>query len=254
MIPVLAGCATIPSRKGALANVLRAICPQVAVLSVYHDDTGRVSFWGVDHDGSLVESEVHANEEPGWGDAGKFWFTIRKSFKVDEPFYFIGLDDDLFYPDDYVSVMLDGLKMHRNQVRSSVGSQYNGVLVSAHGRRWKRKKPFQSYYRDPATKYRCLGTVAEDTEVHTAGTGVCAFWGPDIKMGLPDFLPANMADIHMAGLCRAQNVKQVVLAHEEGWIRHQPVDMKETIFHRYKNNDRLQTRWANKYRLWDNGT
>jgi hypothetical protein len=111
----------------------------------------------------------------------------------------IGVDDDLIYPPDYVETLVAGL------------DRYPGSIVSFHG--WKMNEAGECY----AENYRCLERVADDAPVHVAGTGVCAFRLDTIRPVMADFESVN-ADVWLAVRAQERGIPRVVLAHPSYWI------------------------------------
>lgn len=112
---------------------------------------------------------------------------------------FIGADDDLIYPPDYVETLLEGL------------ARYPDCIVSFHG--WKLDRHGECYVEN----YRCLENVYDDVEVHVAGTGVCAFHLDTIRPVMADFESIN-ADVWLAVRAEERGIRRVVLEHPSYWI------------------------------------
>jgi hypothetical protein len=103
--------------------------------------------------------EVYSSIDTGidMGDAGKF-------YKVQEydNSYYLSIDDDLIYPSDYVSNIINNLNKYNND-----------VIISHHGR--TLKPDAKSYYNDAIIKLKCLNLVNNYQEVQFGGTGVMGF-------------------------------------------------------------------------------
>lgn len=114
------------------------------------------------------------------------------------PGVFLGVDDDLVYPPDYVETILAGLDRHP------------GCVVSFHG--WTMDDAGER-----VDNYRCLEAVKDDVQVHVAGTGVCAFHVDTIRPMPADFESMN-ADAWLALKAARMGVPRVVLAHPARWF------------------------------------
>jgi len=174
---VWAGMATLAERAGSRAMAIDSLLPQVDRLIVTSGDDA--------------------------GDAVKF------AAAGDAPDVFLGVDDDLIYPDGYVERLLAGL------------DAYPGAIVSFHGYTLDRDGHIAGHYP-------CTGPVEEDAEVHVVGSGVCAFHADTIRPALPDFRSRNAADIWLALLAEHQHVPRIVLAHDRHWFGY--VEWPKTVW------------------------
>ena len=143
--------------------------------------------------------------------------------------YFFTCDDDLIYPEDYVSSTITQLRKY-------------GGAVSYLGRVLPSGRKCTSYYRDTAEYYHCLKEVKEDHRVHVVGTGVMCFHTDSIDFRYGDHKESGMADIQF-GIYAARNAIQLTaLKHPKDWIKHTAkIDLSETIYSRNKDNDSLYT-------------
>ena len=158
--------ATLSERAGSRAMSIDSLLPQVDRLIVTLGDT--------------------------LGDQAKFAACPQASG------VFLGVDDDLVYPPDYVATILAGLARHP------------GCIVSFHG--WTMDSDGER-----VDNYRCLEKVESDVQVHVAGTGVCAFHVDTICPMSADFESKN-ADVWLALKAARMGVPRVVLAHPERWF------------------------------------
>jgi hypothetical protein len=169
MTNVLAGMATLTSRAGVRGLAIDSIQGQVDRLVVANGDER--------------------------GDQAKFLAAADAPGDT----IFLGVDDDLIYPADYVDTILAGLDRHP------------GCIVSFHG--WTIDEDGECY----AENYRCLETVHEDVQVHVAGTGVCAFHLDTIRPVMADFESVN-ADVWLAVRAQERRIPRIVIAHPSYWI------------------------------------
>lgn len=169
MTQVWAGMATITGREEMRAMAVNSLVSQVDRLIVANGDErgDQAKFIGCEH-------------APG----DVIW---------------IGADDDLIYPPDYIETIIAGLE------------RYPGRIVSFHG--WKIDAEGECYVEN----YRCLENVWDDVEVHVAGTGVCAFHLDTIRPVMADFESVN-ADVWLAVRAQERRIPRVVLAHPSYWL------------------------------------
>jgi hypothetical protein len=168
-VNVWAGMATLPERAGSRMMAIDSLLPQVDRVIVA--------------DGSER------------GDQAKFLACADAPGDT----VFLGVDDDLIYPADYVQMILAGL------------DRYPGCIVSFHG--WRMDNTGECYTEN----YRCLENVWDDAEVHVAGTGVCAFHLDTIRPLMDDFESVN-ADIWLAVRAQQLGIRRMVLSHRSYWL------------------------------------
>lgn len=169
MTEVWAGMATMTGREEIRSMAVNSILPQVDRLIVANGDAR--------------------------GDQAKFLGCEHAPDDV----VFIGLDDDLIYPPDYVTALVAGL------------DRYPESIVSFHG--WTIDEDGECY----AENYRCLENVWDDAPVHVAGTAVCAFRLSTIRPVMSDFESVN-ADVWLALRAQERGIPRMVLAHRSYWL------------------------------------
>ncbi len=166
---VIAGMATIRGREELRAIAINSLIGQVdSLIASAGDELGdQAKFLGCEH-----------------APADTVW---------------LGVDDDLIYPPDYVATILAGLDRHP------------GCVVSFHG--WRFDDEGEPY----AENYRCLERVVDEVEVHVAGTGVCGFHLDTIRPVMADFESIN-ADVWLSLRAQERGIRRVVLAHPSYWL------------------------------------
>lgn len=159
-------------------------------------------------------------------DIGKFVYQPREG-------YHLTVDDDLYYPQDYVKRTVEAVDRYN---REAVVSWHGAVVHDG----------IKSYYADRLARCHCLGAVARDTPVNVPGTGVMGYWAPLVRLHASLMSIPYMADIWVGRICQRHRVPIVALAHEKGWIRHQPIDHSQTIYERFARSDEIQTWLVNR--------
>ena len=191
---VTASLASIPARKELLQQVVAALLPQVDRLNVYLNGYSEVPPF-------LVDARICVGRGEDLGDAGKFFWAgaVRG--------YHLTCDDDILYPLDYVSRMVEAIEGYS---RSAVIS-YHGSLIS---------KNFHSYRGPGSRKVIHFEAIClEDTSVHLGGTGVMGYHAQTLPVHVSDFRCPNIADVWMGALTQKSRVPIVSPAKPEGWIR-----------------------------------
>lgn len=212
--------ASIPERLDCLTDTIESLYNQADEINLYLNNYKENPFKG----DKKINVVLGDNSK---GDAGKAFFAEYVS-----GFYFM-VDDDLIFPADYVS--------------NTLKNMYKRDAVSYHGRTITEKKPVSSYYRAEAIKYRCLGTVLDDSFVQVAGTGCACFHTNDIKIKWKNIRHRNMFDLVFSAMVKRQRKETTVLKHESGWIKYNNRMLnKKTIYDEFCRNDKKQTDFFNQ--------
>lgn len=223
---IIAGIASIPERENALKLVINSIIKQVDEIFVYLNNYKSIPDYLKHH---KIKAFLSKNEIDDLGDIGKF-YKINKLKG-----YYFTMDDDIVYPADYVIKMIDKIEQHKRK-----------YVVSLHGRIFD-KLPVHSYYKGHTSAFQCLSLVKKDAFAHVVGTGVLAFHTDTIKIKLSDFKASNMADIWFSKKCHDNNVKCLIMAHENRWIREITIhDTNYSIYTFCNKNDKYQTQVVNE--------
>lgn len=220
MDKIICGLATMVGREEALKETVISIINQVDKLIVYQNGYSEI-FDFLKNEKIEVYSSINTGID--MGDAGKF-------YKLSEykDHYYLSIDDDLIYPLDYVSNLLNNLKDYNNE-----------IIVTHHGRTLRHDA--KSYYRDAKVKYKCLDDVYNYEFVHFGGTGVMAFHTSFVKLNFEYIKTPNMADIWVGLFARENNIPILVLPHKSGWIKYSDkIDDNKTIYNTHLNNSTIQ--------------
>jgi hypothetical protein len=215
---IYANIASIPSRTDCLIETVESLYNQVDEINI-----------GLNNYTSKVFNDKKINEvllDNSKGDAAKVFFLDKFS-----GFAFL-CDDDLIYPQDYVSNTLKYMDEHE--------------VVTYHGRTLI-DHPITSYYRSQAIKYRCLSEVVENVKVQVGGTGVMAFHTNDLKISYDRIKQKNMLDLVISAEAQRQKKDIVCLKHSEGWLKYNPkmLNRFDTIYDEHVRNDEVQTNFFN---------
>jgi hypothetical protein len=222
---IIVGIASLPERIDCLMDTINSIYDHVDKIIVGLNNYKYVpSFLQRDK----IESHILDNS---LGDAAKF-------YKVDEykNHYYFACDDDLIYPKDYFSHMIEK------------ADQYH-VPVGLHGVIFKH--PIRSMYQD-RNVYHCLHTLKSDLVVDYIATCAMCIDTSKLSISLKDFKHANMADIWVGDVMNRKNIKPVVISHDKNWLTYNQkmVDGKiHTIWDEWTitKNDKIQTDIVNTW-------
>jgi len=191
---VFAGMAALPSREKSLKICVDSLIGQVDRIGVYLNGWDRVPDFLVSDKIEVVRSQEFGDH----GDAGKFYWI--DGFEG----YYFSCDDDIRYPDDYVSRTVSKIEEYGR--KAVVGYHGSNILEG-----------FRDYYDRSSRKVHMFSKeLQEDTQVHILGTGTVGFHTSTIRVRFSDFEFPNMADSFLARLGQEQQVPFVVQKHGEG--------------------------------------
>jgi hypothetical protein len=185
---------------------------------------------------TAVESLVHqadeiivynnSNEAHDYTDNAKFHALTL----FNEPVYYFSCDDDILYPSDYVSTMVEAIER-------------TGTIVTHHGRELLGLD--RNYYRGHKG-FRCLDENNTEQIIDVAGTGVTAFrtdyFNPTEIYKAKD---KRMSDL-VFSLEAAQQGKEItILKHTKNWLKDLRVPQGLSIHFMERRNTR-QNELANE--------
>jgi len=222
---IYVGMATIPEREDLLKEVVSSIIDQCDELHIYFNNYKSIPEQFKNNDKIFCyDSEKESGDI---GDTGKFYGLQNKDG------YLFTIDDDLIYPKNYISTMIEGIK------------KYN-TPVTMHGR-IMNEPPIESYYKGGAKEnFNYDIEVEEDQSVHICGTG-CFGWHSDIiKFDIKDFENKNMSDIYASIKIHKHGLYLYVLAHKDCYIiENNKVNQIINIRNYYNLKDEIQAKLIN---------
>jgi hypothetical protein len=218
--------ASIPSRQGILHKVIDSLINQVDIVQVYLNGYPRIPQC-LGHDRIAVAlSQTHGDR----GDAGKvFWCDKIRG-------YHLLCDDDLEYPGDYASQLINRIERYRRK-----------AIVGVHGVTFPESGKIVSYYKSRKVSHFAR-PQRRDNPVHLLGTGCLAYHTDTIKLKPEDFEIPNMADIWMGLACQRQQVPVVCIARVGDWLKSLPTG--PTIHGDFVGNDQVQTKVMQRVWPW----
>lgn len=219
-LPKIALMATLRRRANTASKVVELISPQVDKVCVVLNKVGDedIEEWKSFFKEDNIQFYVRENK---LGDAERF-YPIDPSEKA----YYLSVDDDIYYPHDYVDKMIIGCE------------KYN-CLVSLHGRYFS-SFPIQSYiYQSGINQNHCLRDSKENITIQFPGCGVSCWRHDHIDLSYNNFKAKNRSDIEVGRIAAKNNLPLISLAHEkmnylypEGktiWSEETSLDKPETI-------------------------
>ena len=221
---VIVGIASIPKRINALYQTLASLEHQANKIYVALNGYTEIPEWA----GQFRNVEFTLTDNI-MGDANKF-LALDKAKG-----YFFSCDDDIIYPDNYVKTMVNKLK------------KFGNAIVTCHGR-VVPNKPIQRFYKDTEQHHFQI-RQRNDIAVHIPGTGVCAFYAPDLKLSYYDFGCANMADIWLGLFAQKNQIPVICIERRRKWLDVAQIPENETIYQSNVNADEKQVELVNSI-IW----
>jgi SAM-dependent methyltransferase len=210
---IVAGMATIAGNEGALFQAVNSLLPQVDRIDLYANAFEQLP--------ALLQGHpklrcVIDREGTRYGDAGKFWGLQDCADTI-----YLSCDDDIDYPADYVSRMVEVLARHGGACAVSV----HAALL-----RQCADDLVPSYYEvETRTVFHFERELAIERRAHVPGTGTTVFHSHFVKPGMHHFPKPNMADLWLAVYLREQALPVVAVARPARWLRQLPVE-RPTIY------------------------
>ena len=200
---IVVGMATFKGREQAVEIAINSLSSQVDEIILY-------------------DNEVN----PDIADNGKFYgLTMQK-----EPCYYFTCDDDLIYPPDYISKMIEAIERH-------------GCIITHHGRILQGLD--LSYYKGHKA-IRCLKNSSYTGVVDIPGTGVTGFrtdyFNPNRLHLSKD---KKMSDCIFALEASKQQKKIMSIPHSKDWIKQIPIDNDTSICRTMVENETRQIQLSN---------
>ena len=207
---VCVGMATYPERGASAAKAIESLIGQSAKVCIYLNGYTELPDWARALQSEGVTFMLGISSYGNLGDAGKFFF-----FESSNADYYLTADDDIVYPNNYVSTMTHWIDYYDTN-----------AVVCVHGRflgddRFPIKGYFKNYH--PMTKlHHFLNKLDSPTRVHVAGTGCTGFHQSksdiipykDLLFGTP-----NQADIHFAVQCIKTNTPVYAIPRQKQWLK-----------------------------------
>jgi hypothetical protein len=162
-------------------------------------------------------------EAPSLAGNGKFLGMTRES----EPCLYLGVDDDIAYPPNYVAKLRAGLEA---QGRPAVVG-FHGVLLPG---------PFKSYLRDRTVFFFASG-LDQTKEVDALGTGTVMFSTGDLNFDVRMWPHINKNDLCLAREAVKAKLPLICLAREENFLCPLEREQADSIYAALKKDDRLAT-------------
>lgn len=170
-----------------------------------------------------------------FGDRAKF-YPLNESNLSYKPTYLFTIDDDILYPKDYFSHMLD------------LCQKYNGIPVGVHAATLAHKKtPISNYFRERVVRH--FSSAAKRQFVNVIGTGTMCFSPKRVPIEFDFFKTPNMADCYFALYCQQNKIPMLCVNRCINWLM-QLADESPSLWET-RGDGKEQTQLINSHRSWE---
>lgn len=218
-VPIVAGMATMPSRKETAERALASILPQVDRLWLFLDRFEDVPQIFHHPKIEILRSADHGDLRAN----GKF---LGLSLEEQDCIY-LSVDDDILYPHDYVRRLHRHLARYRSQ---AVVGVHASIL----------KPPIQTYRHSRRVLLR-RRLQWLNLEVDVLGTDSVALDSRVLRFDVREWSHVNMVDLHFAILCRRRGLPLISIRRYRDWIKHLDQNQPDSIHRALQNDDSRQT-------------
>lgn len=217
---VVAGMATMPSRRRTFPAALSSVLNQVDHVYLYLD--GHTDVPAPAKDDPRITSILSA-QMPGLHGNGKFIGLLLDPSDC----LYLGTDDDIAYPPDYVSRLRAGLVACSG--RAIVG--YHGCVFA---------RPFVSYRQ--SRRVRSFDQGLDRTRpVDLLGSGTVMFDTRALRFDVREWADVNVVDLNLAIEAAKARLPLVCLERAHGYIRPLATDQPDSVYTALKRDDSRQT-------------
>jgi hypothetical protein len=224
-VPIIASLCSIPSRQKQLENVVARIVPQVDHLYVYLDKYPEIpSFLLGNTSITVIRSEDHSYD---FRDNAKFlpYNEVKRKYGS---FFYVTCDDDLEYPLDYVTTLIDRIESFD---RSAIVGLH-GVIV---------EEIPTGYFRRRLIHHFVSALLPHSKLVNNLGTGTVAFHSDVFESIDPRVWPiSGMVDIFLSIEARKRFVPMICIDRSRRWLREQAMpEGNPTLFNEFNKKDEI---------------
>ncbi|MBN7762746.1 hypothetical protein JYP52_16515 [Nitratireductor aquibiodomus] len=192
--------ATYPLRANTLPDAVDSLVDQCDNLMIYLNNYRDVPAFLTSHP---QRDKIHyiLDTASDLRAAAKFTWCSR-------PGYHVIADDDIIYPKDYVSTLLERVNQYRRE-----------AIVGVHAANLYKEIPARGNHRSEV--FRFQEGLPQDRPVNLLGTGTIAFHSDTVKNWDWSIMLENRIsnDEALAVLAKRENVPLIAVARKKGWMK-----------------------------------
>jgi hypothetical protein len=196
-LPRFAAISTMPTRAAGFEIVVRAILDQVNMMFVYLDHFENVPTFLKDNPKIMV----FRSEECGDYHASSRFLILEE---VLPPSVVLIVDDDIYYPSNYVESLV-----------SSLAAFGGNAVVGVHGKIFL--PPHTSYVSDAHVIHFASGSEA-NTHCHELGAGTVAFISSKFNFRVSSWKSNEMDDISFAIEAQKLDIPRIAIQRPHNWL------------------------------------
>lgn len=151
----------------------------------------------------LINDKIIINK---LGDVGSEYRFYNYNDCVDDTYYFT-IDDDILYPLDYSSIMINNMVKYNND---SICCVHFSTLISIEN---------DNLYKNDRIVYNFKKKLNENRKIMIPGVGTSCFYKKNHKLNINSFKTPNMSDPYVAHFAKIQNVDIYAVKREELWLK-----------------------------------
>ena len=193
---IVCSLAAIPERKENLSLIVGSLLPQCDSLFVNLINFERIPK-------CLHHSKIITNHFRVFGSEVRFFDYSN----CDNETYYFTVDDDILYPENYVSTMLAEMKKLNND-----------SVVCVHGSRINLQQE-SDFYMNGREVFHFMDELRSDTVVMLPGVGTSCFYRGKAHIDLNRFEHKNMSDVFVGCLMAEQKIPIISLKRPRGWLK-----------------------------------
>ena len=195
-IKTTAGIATLKEREASFRQTIASLYPQVDRIYAVLNNYDEIPEWITE-----LPKVIAIVGRNNLADSGKWLFVDQVEG------YYLSVDDDLWYPENYCKTMIAAVDKYK-------------CVVTLHGKKFgKQTKNFRSDYY---LMMRCLDRASSDIRLHLGGDGVMAFHTRDFHPSIADFHEPRMSNVWISRAAALAGVPIMGISHHKGWLRYMP--------------------------------
>lgn len=187
--------ATIPERINNLDIIIPSILNQCDLLYV-----NLVNYTTIPS--ILNNNKIKINQFTNVGSEIRFY----NYNEINNKSYYLTIDDDILYPDNYSDIMISSMKKYNNEALMCV----HGSVID--------KKLNRNYYLRNRQVLHFTSNLSNDTIVMIPGVGTSCFYKENMSIDLDNYTQKNMSDVFTGCFLAEQNVSRISVKRPKNWL------------------------------------
>lgn len=218
---VIAGMATMPTRKDSFIIAFNSLIRQVDHLYLYLDHFSDPPEIAANNPKVTM---IYSQDFPGLHANGKL-MGLRQH-KGD--FIYVCADDDIYFPHDYIVNMRKALQRHHDR-----------AIVGLHGNMLAR--PFKNYFKNRKLVAHYNSVLKNDREVDLLGSGAIMFKSGLLDIDVTKWPPVSMTDLGIALAAAEKHIPCVCISRKKPFVRTIKQNQTDSLYKKRKKDSKFQS-------------